>query len=147
MCSESRVTSLRGVERAYRVASDPGLRLLVVDLGLACCALEVGAAISSGLLVPEDDPDPATMHVLLVTGTVTDPLAPAVLAAWDRLPEPRAAMSFGACANTGGPYWDAPTVAKGVDQLLPVATYVPGCPPSPQALVDAIGHLAAQGVT
>jgi NADH-quinone oxidoreductase subunit B len=139
------VVGERSVDRVYRVVGDPELRVLVLDVGLACCALEVGAAITSGLLVL-DDPDsvdPAgTTWLLLISGTVTDALAPAVLRAWESLPQPRRAMSFGACANTGGPYWDAPTVTKGVDQLIEVSVYVPGCPPRPEALIAGLRALA-----
>lgn len=123
----------------YRVAQSPEIAVSLLDLGLACCAMEVGSAIHLGLLVPEVDASmQAEVSVLIISGTVTDALAPAVLAAWHSLPESRVAVSFGSCANTGGPYWDAPTVLKGVDQLIPVATYIPGCPPQPQALVDGL---------
>ena len=133
-------------ETAYRVAGDPGLRVVLWDLPLACCAMEVAAAIQRGLLVP-DDPDAdgaqtADLYVLLVSGTVTHALAPAVVAAWERLPEPRAVLSFGSCANSGGPYWDAPSVLNGIDALLPVAVYVPGCPPRPEGLIAGIRDLA-----
>ena len=157
--SHVRVVGERSVDRVYRVVGDPQLRVLVLDVGLACCALEVGAAITSGLLVLVDSqtsdrdtanpasPRPAsadgTTWLLLIAGTVTDALAPAVLRAWESLPEPRRAMSFGACANTGGPYWDAPTVTKGVDQLIDVSVYVPGCPPRPEALIAGLRALAA----
>jgi NADH-quinone oxidoreductase subunit B len=76
--------------------------------------------------------------VLLVSGTVTDALAPAVLAAYEGLAGPVRVVSFGSCASTGGPYWDAPTVVKGVDRILPVSRYVPGCPPRPEALTAAL---------
>lgn len=123
----------------YRVAETPSIGVSVLDLGLACCALEVGAAIQRGLLVPDDHiSDPPSIAVLIISGTVTDALAPAVLSAWESLPEPRLALSFGSCANTGGPYWDAPTVLKGVDQLIPVVTYVPGCPPNPETLIAGL---------
>ncbi len=158
------VVGERFIDRVYRVVGDPDLRVLVLDVGLACCALEVGAAITSGLLVlvDPDSSDPESVDpesfdpeqlsgayvdgstwLLLISGTVTDALAPAVLRAWEALPEPRRAMSFGACANTGGPYWDAPTVTKGVDQLIEVSVYVPGCPPRPEALVAGLRALAA----
>lgn len=127
---------------AYRVAEEPGLRLVLHDLPLACCAMEVGAAIQRGLLVPDDGAEPADLHVLLVSGTVTHALAPAVVAAWEQLPEPRALLSFGSCANTGGPYWDAPSVLNGIDALLPVAVYVPGCPPRPEGLIAGLRDLA-----
>ena len=133
-------------ETAYRVADDPGLRVVLWDLPLACCAMEVGAAIQRGMLVPDAPADggaeAADLHVLLVSGTVTHALAPAVVAAWEQLPEPRALLSFGSCANTGGPYWDAPSVLAGIDALLPVAEYVPGCPPRPEGLIAGLRDLA-----
>lgn len=116
----------------------------VLELGLACCALEVGAAIQRGLLVPAEVDDPADVRVLVVAGTVTHGLAPAVLRAWDALPEPKAVLSFGSCANSGGPYWDAPTVLNGVDRIIPVTTYVPGCPPRPEGLIAGLVALAQQ---
>jgi len=128
--------------RVYAVAGHPEIRIHVRDLGLACCAVEFAAAIGRGLLVPaQPDASPGTAAVLVVSGTVTDALAPEVLAAWEALPEPKAAVSFGACSNSGGPYWDSYSVTKGVDQVIPVSTYVPGCPPRPEALVDALVSL------
>ena len=129
--------------RQYRVPGVPGLAVEVLDIGLACCSLEIGAAVTSGLLVPAAN-DQAHASVLLVSGTVTDAMAPAVLAAWNALPEPKRAVSFGACANTGGPYWDAPTVLKGIDQVIPIAVYVPGCPPRPEALIAGLAELVAR---
>ena len=78
------------------------------------------------------------MNVLVVAGTVTDKLAPLVLAAYRDLPEPRRVLSFGACSNSGGPYWDSYSVTKGADQLIPVDVYVPGCPPRPEALMHGL---------
>ena len=132
-------------QRVYAVAGRPDVRIHVSDLGLACCAVEFAAAIGRGLLVPAS-PDPGTSDsgtaaVLVVSGTVTDALAPEVVAAWEALPEPKAAVSFGACSNSGGPYWDSYSVTKGVDRVIPVSTYVPGCPPRPEALVDALVSL------
>lgn len=117
-------------------------------LSLACCALEVEAALREGLVCVEPagvagQASAVDGYVLLVAGTVTEALAPAVRAAWERLPEPRFAVSFGACANSGGPYWDAPTVRSGVAQDVPVGAYVPGCPPRPDALAGAIRALLA----
>ena len=79
-----------------------------------------------------------------MSGTLTDVTAPAVLAAYAELPDPRWVVSFGACANSGGPYWDSYSVTKGVDQLLPVDVYVPGCPPRPEALLEALRTLQAR---
>ena len=129
--------------RQYRVPGVPGLSVEVLDIGLACCSLEIGAAVTAGLLVPAES-DQAQASVLLVSGTVTDAMAPAVIAAWDALPEPKRAVSFGACANTGGPYWDAPTVLKGIDQVIPIEVYVPGCPPRPEALIAGLTELVAR---
>lgn len=127
----------------YRLAEDPTLRIVLANVGLACCTMEVDAAVQSGLLLPEADNDTvASRHtVLLVSGTVTDALAPAVMRVHARLDPPVSVVAFGACASTGGPYWDAPTVTKGIDQLLPVETYVPGCPPRPDALVAGLVSL------
>jgi NADH-quinone oxidoreductase subunit B len=128
-----------------------GFSLRVFDAGLACCAVEVSAALrrcaellpdpgkSSDLgrsAGPGDGPSP--VNVLVVAGTVTDKLAPLVLAAYRDLPEPRRVLSFGACSNSGGPYWDSYCVTKGADQIIPVDVYVPGCPPRPEALVHGL---------
>ena len=126
-----------------RAASVPAW-VRVFDAGLACCAVEVSAALrrSSGQL-----PGDAAVNVLVVAGTVTDKLAPLVLAAYRDLPGPRRVLSFGACSNSGGPYWDSYCVTKGADQLIPVDVYVPGCPPRPEALVHGLRLLldAAEG--
>jgi NADH-quinone oxidoreductase subunit B len=125
-----------GPQRSYRLAVAPGVRVLVAELGLACCALEVESAIRLGLLVP-DAGGAVDRTVLLVSGTVTEPLVPLVRAVVAASPE-ASVLAFGACASTGGPYWDAPTVVNGVDRLVAVDRYVPGCPPRPEALIAAL---------
>jgi NADH:ubiquinone oxidoreductase subunit B-like Fe-S oxidoreductase len=185
------------------VLSAGGFSLRVFDAGLACCAVEVSAALRRcAELLPDDgsgpnadygpegsarlaggrgpergaglgaerspdggagpggerEPDggaglggergpdggaepfgwPGPVNVLVVAGTVTDKLAPLVLAAYRDLPEPRRVLSFGACSNSGGPYWDSYCVTKGADQIIPVDVYVPGCPPRPEALVHGL---------
>ena len=123
--------------RWYRVAEDPRVR--VAGLGLACCALEVESAVRLGLLVAEgSDAASADRSVLLVSGTMTGPLARVVAAAVEQVGPDVAVLAAGACASTGGPYWDAPSVVPGIDHEVPVSTYVPGCPPRPEALVDAV---------
>ena len=125
-----------------RVPGDPAVHVDLVDLGLACCALEVESALRLGILEAAGA-EPIDWRVLLVAGTVTRALAPAVREAWERIPAPKAVVAFGACADSGGPYWDAPSVMPGVERSLPVDVYVPGCPPRPQALADALRLLGS----
>jgi len=120
-------------------------RLWVLDVGLACCAVEFVAATLDPAVeelgVQPHAGSPERADVLVVSGTVTDKLAPAVLRLYERMPEPRRVISFGSCANSGGPYWDSYCVVKGVDSLVPVDLYVPGCPPRPEALLTALRQL------
>ena len=134
-----------GLPEPTRVVLDAGprFRLSVLSVGLACCAVELVAAAGRG--AGPAGPDAREVEVMVVAGTVTDALAPAVRALYDALPEPRRVLSFGACSNTGGPYWDSYSVTKGVDQVVPVDVYVPGCPPRPEALLAALRGLAAAG--
>lgn len=129
---------------AYRLADRPDVRVVLSNLGLACCSLEVDAAMQRGLLVADDVESPqASEHtVLILAGTVTQALAPAVRRSLEDVPGPVSVLALGACACTGGPYWDAPTVVTGADRLIPVDRYVPGCPPRPEALVAAVLSLA-----
>ena len=126
----------------YLLDRGRGYSLSVFDLGLACCAvvfvaasmahpdlLELGGRAAEGR---------RRVEVLVVSGTVTDKMAPAVRQLYEQLPEPKYVISFGSCSNSGGPYWDSYCVTKGVDQILPVDVYVPGCPPRPEALVHGL---------
>jgi NADH-quinone oxidoreductase subunit B len=127
----------------YLVDRGRGYSLSVFDLGLACCAVEFVAASMAHpdlLRLHQDAAEEGRppVEVLVVSGTVTDKMAPGVRAVYERLPEPRYVISFGSCANSGGPYWDSYCVTKGVDQILPVDVYVPGCPPRPEALVHGL---------
>src|SRR5512133_3178752 len=118
--------------------------LRVFDAGLACCGVEVAAALRrTGALAAagEGKEQSGPVNVLVVAGTVTDKLAPFVLKAFQDTPPPRRVLSFGACSNSGGPYWDSYCVTKGVDQLIPVDVYVPGCPPRPEALLEGLAVL------
>jgi NADH-quinone oxidoreductase subunit B len=117
--------------------------LWVFNFGLACCAIEFIASSMSqhdfirlGVIPFANGPRQADLMV--VSGTVTDKMAPAVRRLYEQMPEPKYVISFGACSNCGGPYWDSYSVTKGVDQLIPVDVYVPGCPPRPEALLHGI---------
>ncbi len=131
-----------------RVDLSWGGRRLVVHLleaGLACCTLEVmAAALDSpasrerGRLAVEPG---AAVEVLVVSGTLTPALAPLVHDLRERLGDVRV-ISFGACAATGGPYWDSYAVVPGTSGVVDVDVVVPGCPPPPEALLEALALLA-----
>jgi NADH-quinone oxidoreductase subunit B len=126
------------------------LALHLAEAGLACCAVEqaAGVALLERAAALADEPvagsavasghEATVLAVLVVSGTVTDVMAPLLEAMYAALREPRAVLSFGACSATGGPYWDSPVVMNGIDQRLPVDVYVPGCPPRPEALLAGL---------
>jgi NADH-quinone oxidoreductase subunit B len=133
-----------GDGRAVAVYNVP--QLATFNAGLACCALEATVAttladadVLAGMQPYSEGARGA--EVLVVSGTVTDAMAPAVRMLYSQLTGPRFVVSYGACSNSGGPYWDSYAVTKGVDQIVPVDVYVPGCPPGPQALLDAVRAL------
>jgi len=130
--------------------------LWVLDVALACCTLEFDAAATRHALdgrhgtAVGDLPalDAGSQVAVVISGTVTDRLAPAVTAIVDGCEQQAGrrplVISFGACASSGGPYWDSYAVTKGVDQVLPVDVYVPGCPPPPEALSAVLDQIAGQ---
>ena len=90
-----------------------------------------------GDLVLTEEP----VEVVVVSGTVTDKLAPLVRRLYDDLPGPVKVVAYGACASSGGPYWDSYCVTRGAHLVVPVDVWVPGCPPRPEALLAALATL------
>jgi NADH-quinone oxidoreductase subunit B len=127
--------------------------LWVLNVALACCTLEFDAALESDggaatAAMPLPTLDDRAQVAVVVSGTVTDRLAPAVAAIVDGCEQQAGrrplVISFGACASSGGPYWDSYAVTKGVDQLLAVDAYVPGCPPPPEALSSVLDQMVGR---
>ena len=117
--------------------------LWVFNFGLACCAIEFIAASMARndfmrLGVIPFAHGPRQADLMVVSGTCTDKMAPAVRRLYDQMPDPKYVISFGSCSNSEGPYWDSYCVTKGIDQVIPVDLYVPGCPPRPEALLHGI---------
>ncbi len=113
----------------------------VVEVGLACCALEAAA---SGCVRRGTEHEVDGRTVMVVAGTVTNAMAATIKARYDATPGPVAVVAFGACATTGGPYWDSYAVTPGIGAVLPVDVVVPGCPPRPEALAAALADLDAR---
>ncbi len=111
--------------------------------GTACCFIEVAAMIGSRFdfdrfgLVPRSSPRQADL--IITAGTLTMKMAPALVRLYEEMPEPKYVIAMGACTITGGMFSvDSPTAVRGVDKLIPVDVYLPGCPPRPEAIMDAI---------
>ncbi len=108
--------------------------------GLACCAIEMIAAQASrydmarfGMEVMR--PTPRQADLMLVSGTVTKKMVPLIVRLFNQMPEPKYVVAMGACASGGGPFKEGYNVVAGIDKFLPVDVYIPGCPPTPQALI------------
>src|SRR5512140_1313323 len=108
--------------------------------GLACCAIEMIAAQAArydmarfGMEVMR--PSPRQSDVMIVAGTVTKKIIPAIVRLYNQMPEPKYVVAMGACASGGGPFKEGYNVVAGIDKFLPVDVYIPGCPPTPQALI------------
>ncbi|MHA6525681.1 NADH-quinone oxidoreductase subunit B [Tessaracoccus sp. G1721] len=108
--------------------------VFVVDVPLACCALETQAAAGARPMVDAAAIPPGARLIVTLSGTITAPLVPAILDTLDRLPPERTVVAFGACACVGGPYWDSYSVVKGAESLVAVDHFIAGCPPPPEAL-------------
>ncbi len=113
-----------------------------MTFGLACCSIEMIAYIAA----PQHDfdrfgtvfrPSPRQSDLLLVAGTLTKKMAPIVRRVYDQMPEPRYVIAMGSCASSGG-IFNTYSVVQGVDNIVPVDVYIPGCPPRPEALMNGI---------
>ncbi|HEY46908.1 MAG: NADH dehydrogenase [Anaerolineae bacterium SM23_ 63] len=111
--------------------------------GLACCAIEMICVAASrydfarfGMEVMR--PSPRQSDLMIVSGTVTKKMIPMIVRLYNQMPEPKYVLAMGACASGGGPFKEGYNVVSGVDKFIPVDVYVPGCPPTPQALLNGL---------
>ncbi len=119
--------------------------LYPVYLGMKCCAIEMGATAAGrydtqriGVLFRAS---PRHCDVLWINGPVSVKFASRLRDVYDQMPAPKWVLATGECAISGGPFWQAPTILEGVDQVIPVDVYVPGCPPRPEAMWAGIHRL------
>jgi NADH-quinone oxidoreductase subunit B len=110
--------------------------------GLACCAIELmqtgGPRADLERFGSAPRPSPRSSDLIIVAGTLTYKMALRVKRLYDQMSEPRYVISMGSCSNCGGLFQYAYSVCKGVDQIIPVDVYVPGCPPRPEALLEGL---------
>lgn len=111
--------------------------------GLACCAIEMICVAASrydfarfGMEVMR--PSPRQSDLMIVSGTVTKKMIPLIVRLYNQMPEPKYVLAMGACASGGGPFKEGYNVVSGIDKFIPVDVYVPGCPPTPQALLNGL---------
>ncbi len=111
--------------------------------GLACCAIEMICTAASRYDLARFGMEvfratPRQSDLMIVSGTVTKKMVPTIVRLYNQMPEPRYVMSMGACASGGGPFKEGYNVVDGIDKFIPVDVYVPGCPPTPQALINGL---------
>lgn len=111
--------------------------------GLACCAIEMISTAAArydfarfGMEVMR--PSPRQADLMIISGTVTKKMVPQIVRLYNQMPEPKYVVSMGACANSGGPFKEGYSVVSGIDRYLPVDIYIPGCPPTPEALINGL---------
>ncbi len=114
-----------------------------LGFGLACCAIEMICTASSRFDIARFGAEvfrgsPRQADVMIVSGTVTKTMMPMIARLYDQMPEPKYVLSMGACASGGGPFKEGYNVVSGIDKFLPVDVYIPGCPPTPQALLNGL---------
>ncbi|MFA5873053.1 MAG: NADH-quinone oxidoreductase subunit B family protein [Anaerolineales bacterium] len=111
--------------------------------GLACCAIEMICAAASRFDIARFGmeimrPSPRQSDLMIISGTVTKKMIPIIVRLYNQMPEPKYVLAMGACASGGGPFKEGYNVVSGVDKFIPVDVYVPGCPPTPQALLNGL---------
>lgn len=122
-----------------------------MPFGTACCAIEMMASLSGRFDMARFGSEvirfsPRQSDLMIVSGRVSNKMMPVLLQVWEQMPEPKWAISMGACASSGGVF-DNYSIIQGVDQFIPIDVYVPGCPPKPQALIDAVMQIQEKVMT
>ncbi len=117
-----------------------------IMFGLACCAIEMIATAASRFDMARFGmelmrPSPRQADLMIVSGTVTKKMVPQIVRLYNQMPEPKYVIAMGSCATSGGPFKEGYNVVSGIDKFLPVDVYIPGCPPTPQALIHGFVKL------
>lgn len=120
-----------------------------LSFGIACCAIEMIAAAAARFDIARFGaelfrPSPRQADLMIVAGTVTKKMAPQVVRLYNQMPEPKYVLAMGACAISGGAFRDGYNVVRGIDRYIPVDVHVPGCPPTPEALLHGFMQLQSK---